>query len=64
MQDQLSARVMILPVICASKMTHLTNFSDNQHTWLLFRTFGNIQKDIRGTSRNPIWIFLWLIPFR
>jgi hypothetical protein len=64
MQDQLSARVMILPVICASNKTHLTNFSDNQHTWLLFLTFGNIQKDIRSTATNNIWMFLALIPFR
>jgi len=40
-QDQPPARVTIVPVICASDKTHLTNFSGDQHAWPLYLTIGN-----------------------
>ena len=45
-QDQLPAGVTIVPVICASDKTYLTNSLGNQHGWPLYLTIGNIQKDI------------------
>jgi len=41
-QDQLPAGAPIVPVICASDKTHLTNFSGDRHAWPLYLTFGNI----------------------
>jgi hypothetical protein len=41
-QDQLPAGATIVPVICASNKTHLTNFSGDQHTWPLYLPVGNI----------------------
>jgi hypothetical protein len=62
MQDQHPAGATIVPVICASDKTHLTNFLGNQHAWQLYLTIGNILKDIRSTHPNHVWILFWLIP--
>jgi len=43
-QDQLPTGAMIVPVICASDKTHLTNFSGDQHAWPLYLPIGNISK--------------------
>jgi len=51
-QDQLPTGVTIVPVICASNKTHLTNFSGDQHAWPLFLTIGNIRKDISLTPKK------------
>jgi hypothetical protein len=37
-QDQLPAGAAIVPVICASQKTHLTNISGDQHGWPLYLT--------------------------
>jgi len=60
-QDQLPAGATIVPVICASDKTHLTNFSDNEHAWPLYLTIGNIQKDIHRTPKKRAWILVGLI---
>jgi len=59
--DQLPAAATIVPVICASDKTHLTNFSGDQHAWPLYLTIGNIQRDIRRTAKKRAWIFVGLI---
>jgi hypothetical protein len=41
-RDQLFARATIVPVICASAKTHLTNLSGNEYTWLLYLTIVSI----------------------
>jgi len=46
-QDQLPAGVTIVPVICASDKTHLTDLSGDHHAWPLYLTIGNIRKNIR-----------------
>jgi hypothetical protein len=51
-QYQLPAGATIVPVICASDKTHLTNFSGYQHAWPLYLTIRNIQKDIRSTPKK------------
>jgi len=61
-QDQLPAGATIVPVICASDKTHLTNFSGDQHAWPLYLTIGNIRKDIRRTPKKRAWILVGLIP--
>jgi len=61
-QDQLPAGATIVPVICASDKTHLTNFSGDQHAWPLYLTISNIRKDIRSTPKKRTWILGRLIP--
>jgi len=61
-QDQIPAGVTIVPVICPSDKTHLTDFLDDQHAWLLYLTIGNIRKDIRCTPTKCTWILVRLIP--
>jgi hypothetical protein len=61
-QHKLPAGATIVPVICAFDKTHLTNFSRDQHAWLLYLTFGNIQKDICRTPHKHAWILVGLIP--
>jgi len=61
-QDQLPAGATIVPVICASDSTHLTNFSGNQHAWPLYLMIGNIRKDIRRTPKKHSWILVGLSP--
>jgi len=51
-----------VPVICASDKTHLTNFSGDKHSWLLFLTIGNIRNDIRRTRTKRTWILVVLMP--
>jgi len=62
-QDQLPAGATIVPVICASDKTHLTNFSGDQHARPLYLTIGNIQNDFRHTPKKRTRILVWLIPF-
>jgi len=62
-QDQLPAWVTIVPVICVSDKTHLTNFSGNQHAWPLYLTIGNMRKDICRTPKKRVWIHFGLIPW-
>jgi len=61
-QDQLRAGATIVPVICASNKTHLTNDSGDQHAWPLYLTIGNIRKDIRRTPTKCALILVGLIP--
>jgi hypothetical protein len=61
-EDQLPAGATIVPVICTSDMTHLTNISGDQHPWPLYLTIGNIRKDIRRTPKMRAWILVGRIP--
>jgi len=62
-QDQLPAGAMIVPVICASDGTPLTNVSGDQHAWPLYLKIGNIRKDICRTPMKRAWILVELIPW-
>jgi hypothetical protein len=57
-QDLLPAGTTIVPVICASDNTHLTNFLGDKHAWPLCLTIGNIQKDICCTPKSAPGFFL------
>jgi len=61
-QDPLSARATIVPVICASHKTRMTNFSGDQHAWRLNLTIGNNRKHIHQTPKPRGTILLGLIP--
>ena len=43
---------MIVPVICATDKTHVTNFSGAQHPWLLNLAIRNVRTDIHREPRN------------
>jgi len=60
-QDQLPAGATIVPVICASNKTHLTNFSGDKHACLLYLSIADIHKDIRRTPKKGAWILVGLI---
>jgi len=57
-QDELPAAATIVPLICASNNTHLTNFSGDQHAGPLNLTIGDIRNDIRGTPTQRSWILI------
>jgi len=61
-QDQFPAGATIVPVICASDKTNLTNFSCIQHAWPLYLTIGNIRKDMGHKPKKRAWILIGLIP--
>jgi hypothetical protein len=61
-QQQHSAGATIVPVICASDKTHLTNVSGNQQVWPLYLTIGNIRNDVRWTLIMHSWIIVGRIP--
>jgi hypothetical protein len=61
-QDLLPAGTTIVPVICASDNTHLTNFLGDKHAWPLCLTIGNIQKDICCTPKSAPGFFLGWSP--
>jgi len=60
--DQHPAGAMIVPVICVSDKTQLTNFSGDQHAWPLYLMSGNIRKDFWRTPTQPARILVGLIP--
>jgi hypothetical protein len=62
MQDQFYTRATTVPVMCVSDKTHLTNFSGNQHSLLLYLKIGNIRIDIRDTHSKRAWILVGLVP--
>jgi len=62
MHNQHPVEVMIVPVICVSDKTHLTNSSGDHHAWPLYLIIGNIGKDILSTPKKQAWILVGLIP--
>jgi len=62
-QDQLPARVTIVPVRCASDKTHLTMFPGDQHASPLYPSTGDIRKDIRCTPNTHTSILVQLVPY-
>jgi len=61
-QDKFPTRATIVPVICSSDKTHLTNFSGDQHARPLYLTIVNIRKHIRCTPKKHVWVPGGLIP--
>jgi len=61
-QDQFPAGATIVPVMCTSDKTHLTNFSGDHHSWVLYLTICIIRKDICRTPKQRAWILVGLIP--
>jgi len=62
MQESLPDRSTLIPIICASDVTHLTNFSGDQKAWPVYLTIGNLPSDIRNAPSNHQSILLALLP--
>ena len=52
----------LIPLICASDKTRLTNFSGNKSAWPLYITLGNISKEIRRQKSKRGWVLVALLP--
>jgi len=61
-QDRPPAGASIVPVICASHKTHLTNISGDHHAWHHHLAIGNFRNDVHWTHKKYIWILVGLIP--
>ncbi|KAF8462158.1 hypothetical protein BDZ91DRAFT_828749, partial [Kalaharituber pfeilii] len=61
-QSTLPPQSTIVPIICASDKTHLTNFSGDKYLWLLYMTIGNIDKELRREKSSLAWIYIGLLP--
>ncbi|KAF8436742.1 hypothetical protein BDZ91DRAFT_756744 [Kalaharituber pfeilii] len=55
-QSTLPPQSTIVPIICASDKTHLTNFSGDKYLWPLYMTIGNIDKELRREKSSLAWI--------
>lgn len=52
----------VVPVICASDGTHLTNFSGDKKAWPVYLTIGNITSETRNKPSNYAMVLLALLP--
>jgi hypothetical protein len=52
----------VLPVLFASDKTHLGNFSGDKAPWPVYKSIGNISKDIRRLGSKRIWVLVALLP--
>jgi len=52
MQNRHPLGATIVPLICGSDETPLTNFSSHQKAWLIYRTFGNIDSSLGNKYSN------------
>ena len=61
-QDHILAGATIVPVICASDKTPMTNLLGDQHIWPPYLTIGDIRKDICWTPTRQAWMLVRHIP--
>jgi hypothetical protein len=52
----------ILPVICSSDQTHLTNFSGDKKVWPVYLTVGNIPYELRNKPSELLHVLIALLP--
>ena len=62
--NQVAAGGTVVPVICASDITDLTNSLGDYHGWQRDFTIGNIRKDIGRTPKKCAWCLIGLISCR
>ncbi|KAI5839086.1 hypothetical protein DFP73DRAFT_599051 [Morchella snyderi] len=62
MQEKLPPVATIVPIICSSDITHLTNFSGDKKSWPIYLTIGNIPGNIRSKPSNKAHLLLALLP--
>jgi len=52
----------LVPIICVSEVTFLTNFSGDKKTWTMYMTIGNILSRTRNNSSKYATGLLGLLP--
>ena len=52
----------IVPIICASDETHLTNYSGDKSAWPVYITVGNLSSKARNASSSHRLLLLGLLP--
>ena len=52
----------MVPVICVSDQTHLTNFSGDKKAWPVYLTIGNIRSQTRNSPSKMAVILVALLP--
>ncbi|KAH0604492.1 uncharacterized protein H6S33_006869 [Morchella sextelata] len=62
MQERLPTGATIVPIICSSDVTHLTNFSGDKKTWPIYMTIGNIPGKVRSKPSTKAHLLLALLP--
>ncbi|KAH0611279.1 uncharacterized protein H6S33_010544 [Morchella sextelata] len=61
-QNTLPEGSTVIPIICASDGTHLTNFSGDKKAWPIYLTIGNIKSSVRNKPTGHSFILLGLLP--
>lgn len=61
-QEKLPNGATVLPLICSSDETHLTNFSGDQKAWPLYVTIGNLDSAVRNKPSYLAYIVVALLP--
>ncbi|RPB06930.1 hypothetical protein P167DRAFT_475874, partial [Morchella conica CCBAS932] len=61
-QNTLPEGSTVVPIICASDGTHLTNFSRDKKAWPIYLTIGNIKSSVRTKPTGHLFILLGLLP--
>lgn len=62
LQETLPEGATIVPIICASDTTHLTNFSGDKKAWPIYLTIGNIKSTTRNKPTAMALMLLALLP--
>ncbi|KAG0632570.1 hypothetical protein HOY80DRAFT_863978, partial [Tuber brumale] len=61
-QDSLPEGATLVPIICSSDVTFLTNFSGDKKAWPIYLTIGNILSKMRNKSSKHASVLLALLP--
>ncbi|KAG0632929.1 hypothetical protein HOY80DRAFT_854248, partial [Tuber brumale] len=61
-QDSLPKGATLVPIICSSDVTFLTNFSGDKKAWPIYLTIGNILSKTRNKSSKHARVLLALLP--
>ncbi|KAG0641167.1 hypothetical protein HOY80DRAFT_855915, partial [Tuber brumale] len=61
-QDSLPEGAILVPIICSSDVTFVTNFSADKKAWPIYLTIGNILSKTRNKSSNHASGLLALLP--
>lgn len=62
MQDRLSLGAIIVPLICGTDETQLTDFSSDMKAWPIYLTIGNIHSPIQNKYSYVALIWLAFLP--
>ena len=53
---------MLVPIICSSDQTHLTDFSGDKKAWPIYITIGNLPSSVWNAPSNYYTLLLALLP--